>query len=695
MNNNINQNKILFFRVFVLFFIASTMYGIYNHYSPVPFWDMWDGYLDFYVQVNNGNWNKWFAQHNEHRTIFSNILFYIDLHYFYGLNIFLMFCNIFLMSSIAYILALVIIDLFQTKEKEILVYFVIILSFSWIQHENITWGFQSQFFSAYLFPLISFYLIVKAHQQNNNKKFVLSLIFGVLSAGTMANGIMVLPILLVLSLFLKNNILKTVLIFLVTVIVIYLYFKGYHSPSGHGSLKTTLLEHPKDFFKYLFAYLGGLFYYISGKGSVLLSQLAGIFLLLFSIYFTYLLIIKKSVTKSYFISLAFLLYYGGTAFGTAGGRSLFGIEQAFTSRYMTPSIIAWSLVFILLLHHFQKYIQIKKIISIFLIVIVLILSVFQKKAFENTVNDLLDKKVASLALELSIYDEASTNKIFPNYKWLVKLSKEAISQNLSIFGNDLICDLSLKMGNNFKTIANDYLIGSLDSIEFIDNEKKYLKVRGWLFNDELNQVPKYAYIVDKNNTIIGYVISGFERIDVADSISKDAKYSGFYGYVLKKLEGNDFYLINDKLNKKLKIDIKIPIIKYQKITTNNYSNIILKEEIISSTFEKNKIYKNRELKGFEIYGSYIDGDLSKASIQIELNNNRKLLYKTGPRSNGQLINIYQNGNIIYSQKLPISREWSFIRLNKIKKNIKLEIVDNSSEWGEWSAIALRSENEPK
>ncbi|MGD4365427.1 hypothetical protein QT713_22860, partial [Xanthomonas citri pv. citri] len=42
-------------------------------FSPVPFWDMWDGGLGFYVRQMT-DVSQWWAQHNEHRIVLSRIL---------------------------------------------------------------------------------------------------------------------------------------------------------------------------------------------------------------------------------------------------------------------------------------------------------------------------------------------------------------------------------------------------------------------------------------------------------------------------------------------------------------------------------------------------------------------------------------------------------------------------------------------
>jgi len=522
---------------------------------------MWNGYLDFYVKVENGNWKAWFAQHNEHRTIFSNILFYIDIHYFGGTNVFLMVTNVILMSLLALLLINIINDLFQSNKQKyynikLLLYFIsIVMMFSWIQEENIIWGFQSQFFAAYLFPLLAFYLLMKSSLKKNNILFIASIVAGVISVGTMANGVLALPILFILSLLLRENIFKSVLILLVTSIVLYLYFHDYKSPGGHGSISDTLVHHPKDFFKYLFSYLGGIFYYLSNENKFV-PQLAGIFLLLSSFLFTYLVLSRKNINKFYFVGLAFLLYYGGTAFGTAGGRALFGIDQAFSGRYMTPSLIAWSLLFILYAHYFRDKEKMIKLISIIFIVISIILIGYQKKVFQYPENEIFNKKIAALSLEMGIRDEPYIKKIFPFIDWVIDISKDPIQKNLSIFGYEDIRDVSLKMGTSINHLPKNSLIGHLDNVSIIKEDNKALRLNGWIYDSDLNSIPSQLFVVNDKKKIIGCILTGFNRIDVKIAINKKAYKSGFVGYIINTNLKDKIFLVDLKSSKKLEINIQ-------------------------------------------------------------------------------------------------------------------------------------------
>ena len=167
---------------FALFYVLTVLVGIFNNYSAVPFWDMWNGYLEFYTKAQNGEWYAWFAQHNEHRVFLSRILFWADIHFFDGASYFLIICNFLLMIGIVWLFSKFIKDLFQEGVTKFYLFgLIVVLMFSWIQDNNITWGFQSQFFLAYLVPLLAFYMLARYVDTNQNIYYIGALLVGILS----------------------------------------------------------------------------------------------------------------------------------------------------------------------------------------------------------------------------------------------------------------------------------------------------------------------------------------------------------------------------------------------------------------------------------------------------------------------------------------------------------------------------------
>ena len=151
-----------------LFYIVSVFIGAYRFYTPVPQGDMWQGYIEFFLRLMNGEYSAWWEQHNEHRPVFSRILFFLDLKYFNGLSLLLIPINLVFMIALWITLLIYAFKfLYKETEKNNFYYFLILLTvfaFSWKQDENITWAFQSQFWAAYLFPLLSFYFLALSTQ---------------------------------------------------------------------------------------------------------------------------------------------------------------------------------------------------------------------------------------------------------------------------------------------------------------------------------------------------------------------------------------------------------------------------------------------------------------------------------------------------------------------------------------------------
>jgi len=44
--------------------VALAIFQTWQVYSPIPVWDMWNGYLGFYENVSAGDWSAWWGLHN-------------------------------------------------------------------------------------------------------------------------------------------------------------------------------------------------------------------------------------------------------------------------------------------------------------------------------------------------------------------------------------------------------------------------------------------------------------------------------------------------------------------------------------------------------------------------------------------------------------------------------------------------------
>lgn len=670
--------------------------GAVRSYSPVPFWDMWNGYLDFYVRATDGDWSVWWGQHNEHRIVLARLFFWLDLRCFAGAGWFLVLINYLLITLVCLTFFFYLRDLVnecgESTVPPVLLYFMTAWLFSWSQENNLIVGFQIQFILAQLLPLCAFYFLHKsvANHTRALTNFSFACFLGILSIGSMANGILTLPLMVLYALISRQHWRRIVLLILLSAITILLYFYGYKSPQAHGSLSATLIDNPIGLLNYTLIYLGGPFHYLFGMGTLgmIAAFIAGCFLLISALFFGIRTLRSPQVLSLQLSLLVFILYIGGSAFGTAGGRLTFGIRTATSSRYMTPTLMAWAALFLLympfLLNALKKYR--KKTTFVLAAVLVLMLPV-QVRALKNRDQEIFEKYVAVLALELGVRDQAQIGKVFPFIDWGLSLAKQPSALNLSVFGMSPIKDAKELIGTQRNFSVTTTCVGNLDEIAAIESENRYALVRGWIFNRKQRSTPKAVYLVNEQDKIVGYALTGMARPDVAKTIDRHAGKSGFMGYILRDALGSSI-MIKDSDNN-YGFTIIAPRILYQTtrlepsatICTVSTRNIIREDGWSGSDFDKSRF------KNMRVMGSLITSDVNTGTISLMLRRGDCFFYRSGPTGGRQFAEI--NGT---STALQTATDWIKIDINdkSLPDQFTVKLSDKGDNWGEWSAIAVKN-----
>ncbi len=499
-------------------FFVLTVIGAINHYTPVPFWDMWDGNVSFYTRLLDGDMSAWWEQHVNHRTIFSNVLFYIDHKFFSGHNYFLIVSHFILMACLVLWFRLMLSEGASKNDDVAKLNWVILaviaaLSYCWIQADNITWAFQSQMFATNLFPAFSFYFIYKSSQHAvktdaNIGYTIASVLCGFVSAFTMMNGILALPLLLVLAILLKCNRVAIAVIFVVMIVTLKLYFTGYVSPDGQGNMVETILSQPLDILKFSFMFLGAPIFYLTGNG--IIALLAGIVMAGLFSFLLYKLLTQKSIDPRVFVLMCLLAYEAATIGGIAGGRLIHGINQAFESRYMTTSLFISSLLVLMSALVFRETLTKKpKLVWAYLLIPVLLLPA-QLKALDMNINRRYQTLISALALELQVKDPGQLLYLWPDMDILYILSAKARLLDQSIFGHSLYTGIREDMGREYSnsdqssvTICNTYI----PIFENVDGDDGFSRLIGSISMPGGVEIPRRLAITDKSNTVIGYAIT--------------------------------------------------------------------------------------------------------------------------------------------------------------------------------------------
>ncbi|MDG3086935.1 hypothetical protein P7F88_12870 [Vibrio hannami] len=324
-----------------------------------------------------------------------------------------------------------------------------------------TWGFQSQFILAYLLPISAFYSLAKYNESNKNVYFFLANFFAFISIGSMANGVLAMPLLLLLSLAYRLPKSKLLITLLLNVASFFLFFYGYHSikGAGHTSISQALTLYPVETLEYVFVYLGSPFYYMIG-GRHYIALFSGLlFVLGFGYHFFKLMINFKNIeNKAYETAVIIgIIYIGGTAFATATGRVSQGLEQALSSRYTTPAIILWALLLVLFTPYFRALssVKVKRIKAIFLLMLASMLP-YQLKALNNREEVIFNEKLAALQLVMGIKDDKQVMFTFPNSGWALQIISNPVVQSISIFSSSPYKDMTHNLGNTYSGESQQY-----------------------------------------------------------------------------------------------------------------------------------------------------------------------------------------------------------------------------------------------
>lgn len=561
--NNKHLNIIGYVLVIIsIYFVISTALGIYNNYSIVPHWDMWTAYFEFYFKTTDQGWSAWWEQHNEHRLVLAKAFFWIDMHYFDGNKILLFTFNLLFSAFLSIALAT---NYHGVINKKIIYSLIIIFCFSWLQFENYIWAFQSQFFLSYLIPLCSFISLNYYFKKKQEIYLLLSLILGVISSVTMANGVMVLPLLVVMGAFLAIPKRFIFYYFSFSFLVINLYFFDFIKLlDSHISLLgnfNTYVENP-DKYGYFYALkqmpLKTIAYYLkylSGPFSIFLetkpfiSIFFGFFILVISIFLCITILIKNFRSNIYHAHNAivwFSAYLFGTAIITTLGRVY--ISQDIPTRYLTPSLLIWCCAIILYFSFFKN----KKILQLGIILITIpLLALIPNQA--NTLQEhpfIYLHKVAVVSSLLKVQDEPTQSKAYFNISSLNKIINEHKLSEKSIFSEEYIKNVINLMGSTLDELPEKECMFYIDKHEAIKDG--WHRLQGWYY--DVTEKTPIAYIINSNNKIVGLIIIGEERADVANHLKNPkAKNTGFIGFISPEANTENLKFISNDCSTAFKL----------------------------------------------------------------------------------------------------------------------------------------------
>jgi len=687
---------LLIFSCLTALIVALAVVGGLRTYSPVPYWDMWDGYLDFYLKVSQGDWSRWWAQHNEHRILWSRILFCMDIRWFAGTGAFLIIVN-YVLAGIAgllfwRILAWSISEPSMRVVRWGLSLFLLGWMFSWCQNENFTWGFQSQFFLAQLLPLCALIALYRSTEGGGRTGiFILACLLGLASMGSMANGVIVLPLMVLCGLLLRIGSLRIMSLLALAVGGGFLYFHDYSPSTGNVGMFSILVANPIEVGRNLLVYLGSPFYFLMRKSShsVQIAAGAGFVLIVSSIIWGVAAAGRGPKAGLRLVLLSYLLFIGGTALATAIGRLQFGPDQILSSRYSTPAVMAWATYFVLLADSLRVKLASRPIVWLLpVLALHAYVAIIQARSLPHPSDTDFRRHLAAIAMTVGAKDPDRISTVYPYIDHAIDIARRASEAEVSIFGSLFLRGVRAKIGTQADPHMSGDCSAGIDYVHHLETGD-YDRIAGWI-RGHRSVASQGVWIIDQAGKRAGYALSSSPAAMPHVGAGPILR---FDGYVKKaetmrlhsiQVEGASCAAALEPLSP------RFTVWPAQSPALGN--NVVSSGAVLSNDGWNGSDYQRSVIKGFELVGSNVRGDSDVGTIKLKLRPGDSVFYRSGPVMDSQFIQIGQStsGNAM----LPSAENWVRLEFSNPALpggEFEVTFTDAGRGFGEWSAIALRAD----
>ena len=503
--------------------IASA-YIIVTTYSPLPHWDEWA--LFDHLATGNATLSWLWAQHNEHRILVPKIFFLIDVYSFRGTQAFLL-TSIFAVQLLQ--IALLSFSLWTLGGMRgsawragtgLIAYCILCPT----QQENLIWGFQLQFVIPAAMATLSTLTLLLYHRKPRLWLLALSIFAATLATWSLANGMLLWPLLLLAALLLgmRRSVLLVIALFAAGNIGLYLY--RYHRPGPTAEFPGLILAADR-ILHYVAVYFGSTFVRHSSGWIPLLAGTAGLWVAVAIIIRT----LPQRGTSSLLqleLSLLMLLCIA-TAFITATGRLHLGLEQATASRYQTFALLFWCSLGLAILAQFTKPRVARSSASFalgrgssdggtpvqaaranafcgFLLVLMLGFATQVRLPLIDAQWRQLRLMRISLSLLTSVHDPAALADAYPDPQAVLRAAQYMEDHHLSIFAGDLYAKLGQPFDAAYHVRPATDCSGYISSTQVLPaNDGEGLRITGSAW-DKLSNRPAREIVAVSHDRIIGY-----------------------------------------------------------------------------------------------------------------------------------------------------------------------------------------------
>ena len=514
-------------RIAAVVTVVLTALGVWRNQTGVPWWDMWDGYVNFYLHAASGA--AWWEQHNEHRLLLPRLFFYADLRWFGGLSWLPLAGSLAaaggMWALLAHLWRRIRPDDLDRNAAQMVFWALGVACFSWAQSDNFTVAFQIQFFLACLLPLGAFVcLAAYAAERTRHAYFAAAALLGALSAGTMANGIAVPLLVCVYAVFLRLRPAQLVLLAVLAIGVPALYLHGYVAPAIHDTPLHAWTQTPGRALWFSSIFLGSALTQL--HLGMVIAGLVGLTLVGLLIGFGTRRLLEARNAPWAAVPAIFLGYAVLTALATASGRTSMGLGAALAGRYATVSLLALAVGWLLVLAQTRRPWLRRAALIIGSFCCVGNLAV-QAQALESVAWHNNGLRLGQLALSLGVNDAPALETLYPDNARLRRIAEQAREYQLGLFGVWPYRDVRAQIGQPAAQVAQTPCAVVIERSARLPGQEA-LRIEGHLADAKAAPYQGFVWLIDADDRIAGLALAGMQR--PSGQGTEEIVDNGFIGY---------------------------------------------------------------------------------------------------------------------------------------------------------------------
>jgi hypothetical protein len=702
-------------------------------YSAIPYWDYWG-----FVLPQNYAVGSLFAQHNEHRLAVPRLFFLADLVLCRGNNALLLTCGLLVQLLHAGLLVWILrsdSSVFRRVyrfDASIAATFL----FSAQQFTNLVWGFQIQFFLVYFTAtaaLTCLSLSARAHYVAGDQRaswvwLWAGMILGIASTYSMANGILVWPLLVLLGMWLGLDRGRRTAVLVAAVLVVGSYLVGYRLPESSPRPLESLMR-LNEVLLFAVAFVGSpaddLAGWLLGRfgktyeawrpycsccvGCVIVGAALVIAALLFRR--------RRLDIRSDPVNVCLMLFVLGSAGLTALGRLNLGLSEATSSRYRTSALVLWTCLGLAVVG-LADSVRGRKSRGLGLLarfgvlgVAVGAVAVHQPARIAQGLTHKARLSAAETALVANVFDEDALRHAYPRPAEILPVADELRRRRMTVFAEEWTHWIGESLARHYRIGRGDNCIGNFDGIASVATPiRPGAAVWGWAWSPDTRSTPAVILLATEDQRIVGYARAGTFRPDVPAKVGAvRSAYTGWRGHVAGA-EGKTVTAYAVGTGNSLcalstaRVAPSSQVRHFDSVPPAQVGSPLLDAPVTLGSWARDAYFRAVGPPPVETlaYGSWVwnSYDANAGSIRIgpfsvSGASALALPFVTGPKSEHLSIVVLDaaTGRVLNGlSPVPPTPSWKIwkIPLPPGKAHLRLEIVaaDSGTGWGEWLAIGL-------